>query len=448
MKWRIAAIVYMVGSSALTSFGEIVYDNILPGTDGIAWIGDSVIDDLMVEGGGLLQSVTIALTASGGGESVLTELTILIAVDGGDGIPDVFGNGDDSFLFQVEQSGVEVAVGGVTEVTVDVSEFYPLVPEDALLFGGLMLSNSAVGHLFYATPTVGSTDGLVFSLFNGGPAPVPGAADPDLHNSMGLAFRLDVVQLPDNPNGPEVTGDPIDFESLEEDQYDTTLAVDAITFSDGRSGFPPIIDAIFAIDDGTGVWQANEGMLDFIGGKLLQVNAISVGPEGFVFVNTKSMKMSLDALYTGVRMSIAYVVESDGFDFSSSKITLLALLGEEMVASTFIHPDTVLGESSGGSFTFGAGIIELSGVAFDSLVLFNNGPGPFGTVRVALDNIILQENTCPTDLTGDGVVGPQDLAQLLGNWGPNPGHPADFDGDGLIGPADLAQLLGTWGPCA
>jgi len=49
----------------------------------------------------------------------------------------------------------------------------------------------------------------------------------------------------------------------------------------------------------------------------------------------------------------------------------------------------------------------------------------------------------PSDLDGDGVVGAQDLATLLGNWG-NPGI-GDIDGDGVVGPADLATLLGAWG---
>ncbi len=54
----------------------------------------------------------------------------------------------------------------------------------------------------------------------------------------------------------------------------------------------------------------------------------------------------------------------------------------------------------------------------------------------------------PGDLDGDGVVGAQDLALLLGSWGPCPPQedcPADPNGDGVVGPNDLALLLGNWG---
>ena len=56
-------------------------------------------------------------------------------------------------------------------------------------------------------------------------------------------------------------------------------------------------------------------------------------------------------------------------------------------------------------------------------------------------------SACPWDFDGDDVVGPFDLAFVLGNWGPNPGHPADLDGNGEVGPFDLALVLGNWGPC-
>ena len=57
------------------------------------------------------------------------------------------------------------------------------------------------------------------------------------------------------------------------------------------------------------------------------------------------------------------------------------------------------------------------------------------------------EASCPADLNGDGVVGPVDLATLLGSWGPCEDCVADIDGSGDVGPVDLAMLLGSWGPC-
>jgi hypothetical protein len=48
----------------------------------------------------------------------------------------------------------------------------------------------------------------------------------------------------------------------------------------------------------------------------------------------------------------------------------------------------------------------------------------------------------PEDITGDGSVGADDLAQLLAAWG-TPG-PGDFDGDGVVGASDLGLLLAAW----
>ena len=67
--------------------------------------------------------------------------------------------------------------------------------------------------------------------------------------------------------------------------------------------------------------------------------------------------------------------------------------------------------------------------------------------------------TCPWDLGPPGPnlnVGPEDLAFLLGNWGPIPMDPdprilcldiGPPGPNGNIGPEDLAMLLGNWGPC-
>ncbi|MCH8853438.1 MAG: hypothetical protein IID41_12430 [Planctomycetes bacterium] len=67
------------------------------------------------------------------------------------------------------------------------------------------------------------------------------------------------------------------------------------------------------------------------------------------------------------------------------------------------------------------------------------------------------ECECIADLNGDGMVGPWDLALVLGFWGPCgspcvPGVPfngcaSDVTADCTVGPLDLALILGAWGPC-
>lgn len=51
---------------------------------------------------------------------------------------------------------------------------------------------------------------------------------------------------------------------------------------------------------------------------------------------------------------------------------------------------------------------------------------------------------CPADLNGDGDVGAQDLAALLGSWDAPQG---DLNGDGTTNAQDLAAMLSAWGPC-
>lgn len=51
---------------------------------------------------------------------------------------------------------------------------------------------------------------------------------------------------------------------------------------------------------------------------------------------------------------------------------------------------------------------------------------------------------CGIDLSGDGAVGAEDLASILGAWGTDDVD-ADLDGSGAVDAADLAELLGAWG---
>jgi hypothetical protein len=56
--------------------------------------------------------------------------------------------------------------------------------------------------------------------------------------------------------------------------------------------------------------------------------------------------------------------------------------------------------------------------------------------------------TCPADLTRDGLVDITDVLVVLVEWGPCAGGClGDVDADGMVGITDLLKVLGAWGPC-
>jgi subtilisin family serine protease len=71
----------------------------------------------------------------------------------------------------------------------------------------------------------------------------------------------------------------------------------------------------------------------------------------------------------------------------------------------------------------------------------------WGRINAFTAMTTLLERLASGDLDADGTVGPQDLAMLLGAWGPATGSDGlgDIDGDGDVGPTDLGILLGAWG---
>jgi hypothetical protein len=73
-------------------------------------------------------------------------------------------------------------------------------------------------------------------------------------------------------------------------------------------------------------------------------------------------------------------------------------------------------------------------------VVFANSCGASTSVAAA----VTIDSPCAADLTGDGFVSGDDLAQLLGAWGTAGG---DVTGDGTTSGDDLALVLGAWGAC-
>ncbi len=71
-----------------------------------------------------------------------------------------------------------------------------------------------------------------------------------------------------------------------------------------------------------------------------------------------------------------------------------------------------------------------------------------GRIDVAASLALVPPAFAPEDLNRDGVVNAQDLAILLGAWGPcgdcDGGCAADLDGDCEVGATDLARVLSAW----
>lgn len=210
----------------------------------------------------------------------------------------------------------------------------------------------------------------------------------------GGAFALCALVAPFA--GAQSTG----FESLDEGFYGTELTLDGLTFFGAWDGFFPPEDGTWAVDDGTGVWAKNPAMLDFVDGNLLNVNGYSNGADGYAFFRTKALNITAGGVRTSGSLSVAYVVSSRDGDYSNNTITLQALLDDDVVASTSTLADNELGQSSGGTFTFGASRLEIDGVAFDALRMTVTGPTNDGTILGGIDNVVL----VPEPATGLALV--------------------------------------------
>jgi len=54
---------------------------------------------------------------------------------------------------------------------------------------------------------------------------------------------------------------------------------------------------------------------------------------------------------------------------------------------------------------------------------------------------------CPTDVTGDVLIGVDDVLAIVSNWGPCAGCPEDVDASGDVGTDDLLTTIAAWGWC-
>ena len=52
---------------------------------------------------------------------------------------------------------------------------------------------------------------------------------------------------------------------------------------------------------------------------------------------------------------------------------------------------------------------------------------------------------CP-DMTGDGLVGTDEILHIISSWGTDD-PVADVDGSGIVDTNDILVILSAWGPC-
>ncbi len=157
-------------------------------------------------------------------------------------------------------------------------------------------------------------------------------------------------------------------------------------------------------------------------------------------VLASSFVQSLDLIFSGDDKTAV------GFD------TLAFLGGATVDVRVYDTDNDFLGMMSSPADAAGSHFIGVwSSAPIGRINIHNPGGAPEGG-----DNIQMWVESdpcgeCPTDVDGSGDTGAEDLAMLLGSWGPcAPDETCaclDADSDGVIGAADLAVLLGLWGPC-
>jgi hypothetical protein len=89
---------------------------------------------------------------------------------------------------------------------------------------------------------------------------------------------------------------------------------------------------------------------------------------------------------------------------------------------------------------------EYNTVIENKTVIYGSNIPGLSVLGTITDAVIFGTPAPAGDFNGDGVVGSEDMAALLGNWGALSfkNNPYDLDGDGVVGAGDLAILVSNW----
>jgi hypothetical protein len=112
--------------------------------------------------------------------------------------------------------------------------------------------------------------------------------------------------------------------------------------------------------------------------------------------------------------------------------------GDTIFTGTPCNQITLIGSTGNNGDGGGTGLSSTGWLAVSA------GDTPAGIYAIARIKVGSESDPCPADISGNGTVGAEDLAALLGGWG---GASPDLNGDGTVNATDLAALLTSWGAC-
>ena len=196
-----------------------------------------------------------------------------------------------------------------------------------------------------------------------------------------------------------------------------------------------------AVTDGTFISSPGYALLRI---DLDQVHSELLGGSAFAVMNiafdiTESMAYDLTGQYVYLGNESAHVdvsLGSGGCIYCGSQ-----LMSSPTTATVGTLP---LGTMPGGPTT---GVLAPGGYALTVSMFMQANLGLEAASASGYVQLVLGELPCPEDLNDDTVVNVTDLLDLLGAWGPNPGHVGDINDDGTVNVTDLLALLAAWGVC-
>ena len=236
-------------------------------------------------------------------------------------------------------------------------------------------------------------------------------------------------------------------------KYTTAEKTAIVKFVAAGGGFFMVADHTSSDRNSDG-FDSLEVLNDVVNSNGIASNVFGITFNSLSYSVTSSTVSTLatDPLIHGAAGAVAQMKYSAG---TTMTVNNTAAKGSIFRTSSRSNSDVMAAYS-----TYGAGKIAACG---DSSP-FDDGTGDtgdtlyYGWTDVSGDHAQLAINAClwmnppvpppcPSDLSGDNVVGGEDMGLLLLDFGTCTGCPADLNGDNSVGGDDMGLMLLDWGAC-